>query len=95
MSELISSFALGFIVLTVGVWVSFWVFIGYFVAGAIAEDLNTGMIYAAALGPLGIALLLVGHYASPDSSAIINGTVDSSLEMPFKFPLIPMDDPLR
>ena len=95
MSELISSFALGFIVLTVGVWVSFWVFIGYFVAGAIAEDLNTGMIYAAALGPLGIALLLIGHYASSDSSVIDNGIVDSILEMPLKSSFIPMDDPLR
>lgn len=95
MSELISSFALGFIVLTIGFWVSFWIFIGYFVAGAIAEDLNTGMIYAAALGPLGIALLLIGHYASSDSSVIDNGIVDSILEMPLKSLLIPMDDPLR
>ena len=53
------------------------------------------MIYAAALGPLGIALLLIGHYASSDSSVIDNGIVDSILEMPLKSPFIPMDDPLR
>jgi hypothetical protein len=60
--------------LAIGVWVGLWVFIGYFVAAAMDEEPNIGMIYAATLGPLGIALLLVGHFATskpleiPDSS---------------------------
>ena len=71
MSEIISSFAFGFIILTILTWVTFWVFVGYWVAVAVSEEPRTGMIYGAALGPLGVIMLFVGHFAL--SSAFDSG----------------------
>ena len=94
MSELISSFALALILLAVGAWVGFWVFIGYFVAGSVKEDLNTGMIYAATLGPLGVALLLIGHFVSPDASGVDQGGHVAKSNGAIRLTLGASEDPL-
>ncbi len=93
MSELISSVALGLILLVIGSWVGFWVFVGYFVAGSIKQDLNTGMIYAATLGPLGVALLLIGHFVSPDISGSFQ-VADAKSNRGIDFSLGTSEDPL-
>lgn len=95
MSEVISTFALGLILLVIAVWVGFWVFVGYLVAGVIDEEPTTGMIYAATLGPLGIVLLLVGHFISSESGRLVSGANDIGFENTNKFTQSPSDDPLR
>lgn len=61
MSELANLLALGVIVFSITVWIAIWVVLGYFVAKIVDEDPKVGMTYSAALGPLGVVLLIVGH----------------------------------
>jgi hypothetical protein len=94
LSELISSVALGLILLVIVSWVGFWVFVGYFVAGSIKQDLNTGMIYGATLGPLGVALLLIGHFVSPDISGVVLVDDDAKSNRGIDFSIGTSEDPL-
>ena len=60
MSEIFNLLALAVLVFLFAVWISLWVFIGYFAATLVDQEPRVGMIYAAALGPLGVILLLLG-----------------------------------